>query len=74
MRRIRARRVPTLLLWGAGDVWIKLSRAELLQAANPDAKLVVLANAGHCPHDDAPEEASAAMIEFVGSLPPAAPA
>ncbi len=67
MRKLRARQLPTLLLWGKADPWITLSRAERLKALYPEASLVTV-EAGHCPHDDAPAATSAAMLSWLGAL------
>ncbi|KAI8464557.1 MAG: Alpha/Beta hydrolase protein [Monoraphidium minutum] len=66
-RKLRAAQLPTLLLWGEQDPWITSSRADRLQRLYPEAVRVSLA-AGHCPHDDAPAEASAAMVEWLRGL------
>ncbi|MBI4941433.1 MAG: alpha/beta fold hydrolase [Actinobacteria bacterium] len=59
-------RVPTLVVWGDKDRMIPLSHAETAVALMPDARLVVLENAGHFPHLDQPEQFVAAVREFVG--------
>lgn len=41
--------VPTLILWGEKDAWVKPDVADRLQAALPSARRVTLAGAGHCP-------------------------
>ena len=40
----------------------------------PGAKLVNIAAGSHCPHDDAPAEVNAALLEWLAALPAAAPA
>jgi pimeloyl-ACP methyl ester carboxylesterase len=42
-----------------------------MKALYPEASLVTV-NAGHCPHDDAPAETSAALLQWLGSLKPRA--
>jgi pimeloyl-ACP methyl ester carboxylesterase len=41
--------VPTLILWGEKDEWVKPEVADRLQAALPSARRVTVAGAGHCP-------------------------
>lgn len=41
--------VPTLILWGENDAWVKPEVADRLQAALPSARRVTIAGAGHCP-------------------------
>jgi haloalkane dehalogenase len=58
--------VPTLVLWGAHDDLAGMSVAEHFHRITPGSKLVVLDGAGHALYDDAPEEASAAIADFLG--------
>eukprot|EP00193_Tetraselmis_chui_P009247 CAMPEP_0177757714 /NCGR_PEP_ID=MMETSP0491_2-20121128/3790_1 /TAXON_ID=63592 /ORGANISM="Tetraselmis chuii, Strain PLY429" /LENGTH=394 /DNA_ID=CAMNT_0019273383 /DNA_START=81 /DNA_END=1265 /DNA_ORIENTATION=- len=62
--RIRA---PVLLLWGSQDPWVVPARADRMQELYP-ADRINLANAGHCPHDDLPEEVNAAITKWVSDL------
>lgn len=41
--------VPTLILWGENDQWVKPEVADRLQAALPSARRITVAGAGHCP-------------------------
>ena len=63
--------VPLLLLWGERDPWIVSAKGDQIQASaeslGRDVRRVRL-DAGHCPHDEAPDEANAALIEFAASL------
>lgn len=62
--------VPTLILWGEKDAWVKPEVADRLQAALPSARRVTIAGAGHCPMEThlAPTLA-AVLAQFAG--PPA---
>lgn len=60
--------VPLLLLWGMKDPWITPSRAEKVRSLYPSAEFVPLPNAGHCPHDDTPAEANAALLEWLAKV------
>jgi len=62
--RLRRFGVPVALVWGERDPWITQSRARQIMAIAPEAKYYGIAGAGHCPHDDAPAETSAALAEF----------
>lgn len=42
-------RVPSLILWGGEDDWVKPEVADRLQAALPGARRITLADAGHLP-------------------------
>jgi len=41
--------VPSLILWGENDEWVKPEVADRLQAALPSANRVTIDGAGHCP-------------------------
>ena len=54
---------PTLLIWGAKDTWIPLNNGKRMDSILPNSKLVVIANSGHVPMEESPEE-SLAVFEF----------
>ena len=59
---------PTLILQGAKDpLNDAVGRARQLAALCPNAKVVML-DAGHCPHDEVPEEWNREMIRFVNDV------
>ena len=60
-------KVPLLLLWGEKDPWIRPRAADSIQALYPAAKRVSV-DAGHCPHDEAPQAVNAAIDEFMASV------
>lgn len=60
-------RMPLLLLWGESDPWIRPAAADKIQALFPAAKRVSV-NAGHCPHDEAPEDVNEAIASFMRTL------
>lgn len=49
------------------DPWIRPLAADKIQALYPAAERVNV-NAGHCPHDEAPEEVNAAIEAFMQRL------
>jgi pimeloyl-ACP methyl ester carboxylesterase len=55
---------PTLLIWGELDVRSPLSVARELEQAIPDAKLVVIPEAGHVSNLERPELFNTAVREF----------
>ncbi len=57
---------PTLLLWGEGDPWIGLPLAEAMRRLLPDARLVVIHQAGHLPLEEQPDAANEALLAFLG--------
>lgn len=57
-------KVPLLLLWGVQDPWIRPLAAERIQSLFPKA-LRVNVNAGHCPHDEAPDDVNREIDNFM---------
>jgi pimeloyl-ACP methyl ester carboxylesterase len=55
---------PTLLIWGELDARSPLSIARQFEQAIPDAKLVVIAGAGHVSNLDRPEQINEVVREF----------
>ena len=65
---------PLLLLWGIRDPWINAAgRRASFQRHAPEATTEVVLEAGHCPHDEVPEQVNAALLEWLEQLPPVAP-
>ena len=61
--------VPTLLIWGELDARSPLTVARQLEAAIPDADLVIIEGAGHVSHLERPEQVNDAIREFCRSHP-----
>lgn len=57
---------PLLLCWGEEDPWIRSAAADKMQLLYPKSKRVSI-DAGHCPHDEAPDAVNAAIREFVNN-------
>jgi pimeloyl-ACP methyl ester carboxylesterase len=57
--------VPTLLLWGGGDLPVRLQSAAPLQAQFRHAELTVFDGVGHLPYEEVPEAFNRAVIEFL---------
>ena len=62
--------VPTLLIWGEFDARSPLSVARQFDDAIPDAKLVVIPEAGHLSNLERPERFNDAVREFCRAHPP----
>ena len=58
---------PTLLLWGEKDRIVDLDYAEGWRAEIPGAKLEVIANAGHYPHWEQPNEFAKRVAAFTAA-------
>ena len=60
---------PLLLLWGIRDPWINApGRRSTFQRHAPEATKEVVLDAGHCPHDEVPEQVNAALQEWLAEL------
>ncbi len=60
--RIEAR---TLVLWGDDDRWIPLGHADRFVAAIPGARKAVVAQCGHMPEEEKPEEVARLLLAFL---------
>ncbi|MEB3235796.1 MAG: alpha/beta fold hydrolase [Cyanobacteriota bacterium] len=64
---------PLLLLWGIRDPWINAAgRRAAFQRHAPAATSEVVLEAGHCPHDEVPDQVNAALLQWLSQLPQAA--
>jgi pimeloyl-ACP methyl ester carboxylesterase len=62
---------PLLLLWGIRDPWINAAgRRGAFQRHAPARTTEVVLQAGHCPHDEVPEQVNRAMLEWLEHLSP----
>lgn len=65
LQRLRA---PLYLIWGEGDPWMQARpRSAQFQQYYPQAQAVFL-NAGHCPHDEVPQQVNPLIREWVMGL------
>lgn len=58
---------PLLLLWGDLDPWVGPAKAARIKEFYPKTTVVNL-QAGHCPHDEVPELANKALLDWLSSL------
>jgi pimeloyl-ACP methyl ester carboxylesterase len=57
---------PIQLIWGEKDPWESLSEAKEWKRKFKNIKrLDIIKNAGHCPHDENPEETNKLIFEFL---------
>ena len=61
---------PLLLLWGNRDPWMNAAgkRAAFLRHA-PECTTEVVLDAGHCPHDEVPDQVNQALLEWLNKHP-----
>jgi pimeloyl-ACP methyl ester carboxylesterase len=57
-------KLPTLLVWGANDVYLPPAYAAAWQKLIADAQLVVIPDCGHLPHVEQPAAFVAALEKF----------
>ena len=63
---LRGETVPTLIIWGSQDRVLHVSGAALLEAAMPNARVVVMKGVGHIPMIEKPKETAARILTFLG--------
>jgi pimeloyl-ACP methyl ester carboxylesterase len=64
-RQLRPLSLPTLLIWGEHDRYLGLRLIEGLEPWVPNLRLVRLPNASHWVQNDAPEEVSRLLVDFL---------
>ena len=58
--------IPVDLIWGEQDPWEPITEAEhWAQTQNCVQSLSVIANAGHCPHDEAPDQVNPVLERLI---------
>jgi pimeloyl-ACP methyl ester carboxylesterase len=64
-----ALQAPLLLLWGIRDPWINAAgRRGAFQRHAPANTTEVVLQAGHCPHEEVPDQVNRAMVEWLATL------
>ncbi len=62
---------PLLLLWGIRDPWINAAgRRASFQRHAPARTTEVVLDAGHCPHDEVPDQVNQALLAWLEDLVP----
>ncbi len=59
--------IPTLLIWGEEDPWIKLSVGRRLARDLPHSTLRIIPHCGHAPQEELPEETAGLIIDWLNS-------
>ncbi len=49
IKPVQINRVPSLIIWGSKDTWVKPEVGKTLAKNIPDAKFLMIPGAGHCP-------------------------
>jgi pimeloyl-ACP methyl ester carboxylesterase len=57
--------VPTLVIWGRHDAVVPLVNGERLAREIPNARLVVVDDAGHIPHEERPAAVASVLRDFL---------
>jgi pimeloyl-ACP methyl ester carboxylesterase len=57
--------IPILLIWGRQDRMVLPSLAPRFVELNPNIKLVEIERAGHCPHDECPEQFNRILLDWL---------
>jgi pimeloyl-ACP methyl ester carboxylesterase len=58
-------KAPTLIIWGRQDRVIPLANGERLAKSIPNARLVIIDNAGHIPHEEVPDAVRPVLASFL---------
>ncbi|WP_320663691.1 alpha/beta fold hydrolase [Prochlorococcus sp. MIT 1223] len=60
---------PLLLLWGNRDPWMNApGKRATFRRYSPEATTEVVLDAGHCPHDEVPEQVNDALLKWLKEL------
>ena len=70
---VRRIQVPTLLIWGAQDVWIPATYGRLMAVELPVSALIVVPDAGHNVMEEQPAVVNRALIDYLNNGLPKAP-
>ena len=58
-------KIPSLLVWGQQDRMIPLTLARRFLGYNPAIRLIEVENAGHCAHDERPEQVNQELLNWI---------
>ena len=65
LEKLKSIQTPTLLIWGAKDLWIHLANGIRMNEILVNSKLEVLENSGHVPMEENPRESLKLMHDFL---------
>lgn len=60
--------VEILLIWGLQDKMIPPKQARAIASLNSRLKLIELEHAGHCPHDEYPDQFNSLLLDWLKSI------
>ena len=63
--KLKSIQTPTLLIWGAKDLWIPLDNGKRMDRILVNSKLEVLENSGHVPMEENPRESLELLKNFL---------
>lgn len=61
-------KVPMLLIWGQQDRMVPPALARRFVEYNPNLQLLSIEDAGHCPHDECPEQVNLAILNWMDAV------
>jgi pimeloyl-ACP methyl ester carboxylesterase len=64
-QRLSAIDIPTLLIWGEEDPWVKPSVGRRLARDLPHSTLRIIPHCGHAPQEELPEETAGLIIDWL---------
>ena len=65
LEKLKSIQTPTLLIWGAKDLWIPIANGIRMNEILVNSKLEVLENSGHVPMEENPIESLKLMNDFL---------
>jgi pimeloyl-ACP methyl ester carboxylesterase len=69
-RAYLAQEMPTCVVWGSRDTVLPVSHAQRAREAIPGARIEVIREAGHFPHEDFPDRFAAILNDFIATTRP----
>ena len=63
--RFKEIHVPTLIVWGENDSITPVEDAVELNKLIPNSTLVTVPGAGHCPHEESPEQFNETLVRYL---------
>jgi pimeloyl-ACP methyl ester carboxylesterase len=67
---LRRQQLPMLVIWGRQDRLVPLAVADQCRRVRPDLPVRVIDRAGHCPHDERPEQFNHHLLSWLADLMP----
>ena len=58
---------PTLILWGANDIWIPVKNAQRFKEKIENSKVVIMNETGHIPMEEKPNESLIITLDFLSN-------